>query len=72
MAKETFQKQPPQPKSKDLIANKVEVQKGRIDPNPMTIGQMTYLESRSAQITENALRRSGQTLTLHQPKTGKR
>jgi len=48
--------------------NKVEIQKGAINPNPMTMKQMTHRETVAEQRQENALRRSGQTLTLHQPK----
>lgn len=52
---------------------KVEIQKGSISPSkPPTLKMMTHAERVREQAGENALRRSGQTLTLHQPKVGKK
>jgi hypothetical protein len=47
---------------------KVEIQKGNIDANPMTMKQQRFFQKVEQQREENALRRSAQTLTLHMPK----
>jgi hypothetical protein len=52
--------------------NKVEVQKGMIDPNPMTMKQKTHHQKINDATAEMALRRHGQTLDLHIPKTGRK
>ncbi len=54
------------------MAKKVEVQKGKIIGNPPTMKQMTYPENVRERRDQMALRRSGQTMTLHEPKTGRR
>lgn len=53
-------------------ANKVEIQKGKIISNPPTMQQMTYNERVGEAKRESALRRSGQTTTLHEPKTSRK
>ena len=51
------------------MSRKVEEQKGKIISNPPTMKQMTYPEQVSEKRREDALRRSGQTTTLHEPKS---
>ena len=51
---------------------KVEIQKGNLQPAQPTLKTMTHSERVREQAAENALRRSGQTLTLHEPKTGRK
>ncbi|HEY5236114.1 MAG TPA: hypothetical protein VIJ14_08050 [Rhabdochlamydiaceae bacterium] len=53
-------------------ANKVEVQKGANDARLKTQGTMTHHQAISQKTEENALRRSGQTLTWHEPKTSRK
>jgi hypothetical protein len=52
--------------------SKVEEQKGPIDPNPMTMNQQSHRQNVKEAIEQNALRRSGQTMTLHMPKTSRK
>jgi hypothetical protein len=52
-------------------SRKIEEQKGPIVAHQQTMRQMTYPQKCQQQREEDALRRSGQTLTLHVPKTGK-
>ncbi len=54
------------------MSRKVEEQKGKIVADQPTMKQMTYPEKREQRREENALRRSGQTLTLHEPKTSRK
>lgn len=53
-------------------ANKVEVQKGSIRPGERTSKMETHREKLSEANDQAALRRSGQTLTLHEPKSGRK
>lgn len=56
-----------------VMTRKVEEQKGPIRCNtPPTLNQMTYPERVADRKQECAMRRSAQTLTLHEPKTSKR
>jgi hypothetical protein len=66
--KEDFQKQPPQPKSRDAMGNKVEIQKGPIHAGEKTSKMMTHPEKLTEAFDRAAKCRSGQTLTLHEPK----
>jgi hypothetical protein len=68
LSKEQIQKQPLQPKSRDAIGNKVEVQKGPIRPGERTSKMMTHQEHVNEAFDRAAKCRSGQTLTLHTPK----
>ena len=52
------------------MSKKVEEQKGRIDPNPMTLRQMPYPERVKDREHEIYERRRYQTMELHEPKTG--
>lgn len=54
------------------MSRRVEIQKGPIEANPETINQQTYSQRVRQAVEEGKLRRSGQTLTLHEPKTGKK
>jgi hypothetical protein len=54
------------------MSKKVPVQKGSIDPNPMTMKQMTHPQKVAQAREEQALRRSGQTMTLHEPRSSKK
>lgn len=49
--------------------SKVPVQKGKIIANPPTINQQTYSEHVKQAVGEAKLRKDGNTLTLHEPKT---
>lgn len=51
------------------MSKKVPVQKGAIEANPPTINQQTYSDHVRQAVEEGKLRRSAQTLTLHEPKT---
>lgn len=51
------------------MSKKVEVQKGAIVADQMTSKHMTRSEKTREDMANNALRRSGQTLTLHEPKS---
>lgn len=51
---------------------KVEIQKGNVNPAQPTLKTMTHSERVREQAAENALRRSGQTLTLHEPRVSKK
>lgn len=51
---------------------KIEIQKGAINPNPQTMKQMSFTEKVTEQKQENALRKHGQTLDLHEPKTSRK
>jgi hypothetical protein len=55
-----------------MSKSKVEEQKGPIKAAQETRRHMTYPEKVREQMAENALRRSGQTLTLHEPKTSRK
>ena len=48
--------------------NKVPVQKGSINPNPMKSKQMTRQEKVSERLSEYGLLKRNQTLDLHMPK----
>jgi hypothetical protein len=55
------------------MSRKIEEQKGAINPSsPPTSKMQTYDERVASTRAENALRRDGQTLSLHIPKTGKK
>lgn len=49
--------------------NKVEVQKGPIESNPMTSKQMTFAQKVQEAREQAALRRHGQHTDLQEPKT---
>lgn len=66
--KEKIQKNPPEFKQNCHYANKVEVQYGPIDPNPMTMKQMKFSQKVDEAREQNAMRRRCQTLDLHMPK----
>lgn len=68
MSKAEFQKSPPQHKHKCAYENKVEVQLGSLDPNPMTMKQMKFSQKVEEAREQNAMRRHCQTLDLHMPK----
>jgi hypothetical protein len=68
MSKEKIQKDPPAHKGKCAYANQVEVQLGKIDPNPMTSKQMKFSQKVEEARETNAMRRRCQTLDLHMPK----
>lgn len=53
-------------------SKKVEEQKGPIVAHQETMRQMTYPEKVRQQKEENGMRRGYQSLTLHEPKTGKK
>ena len=53
------------------MSKKVEVQKGQIKADQPTYRSMPWRDKLKEAREEQALRRSGQTLTLHEPKTGK-
>lgn len=52
--------------------SKVERQKGPIRPDEKTSKMMTHPEKLREAQAEAALRRSGQTLTLHEPKSSRK
>jgi hypothetical protein len=52
-------------------ANKVEVQKGPIDPNPTTLRQMTHPQRVADRVEELRMLRGYKTLDLHEPKEGR-
>lgn len=54
------------------MSKKVEEQKGPIHAGEMTSKQMTHPQKLKEAFEQTALRRSGQTLTLHEPKTGRK
>lgn len=51
---------------------KVEIQKGTINPAEKVMNTLSYAEKVSEQRAENELRRSYQRMTLHEPKTGRK
>jgi hypothetical protein len=63
-----FQKFPPSPHSDDCMKDRVEVQKGSIDPNPMTSKFMKHSQKLVERHDELRLMRYGQTLDYHEPK----
>jgi len=55
------------------MSRRIEEQKGPITPSRPPVEKMkTRAEKTSEDIEHNAIRRSGQTLTLHEPKTGRK
>ena len=46
----------------------IEVQKGPINPDPMTMPQMTRVEKVREDVAHNTLRRGGQHCKLYEPK----
>ena len=51
-----------------MSREKVPVQKGPINPNPMTSKQMPHIEKKFEKAHENEITRRNQTLDLHEPK----
>ena len=54
------------------MSKKVEVQKGPIHAAERTSKMKLYSQKSELDREERDLRRSGQTLTLHEPKTGRK
>ncbi len=51
-----------------MTKHKVAVQKGSIDPNPMTMKQMTHRECLSERSEQLRMLKDGQTLKYREPK----
>jgi hypothetical protein len=63
-----FQRFPPSPREDSSMKNKVEVQKGRMDPNMPTIRHMTHSQRLRDREEEVRMTRRGQDLEYHEPK----
>ena len=68
MSKEEFQKVKAPSFPKQAIYNKVEVQREAIDPNPMTLKQMTHEERQRERNEEMNMLRFNQKQSLKVPK----